>query len=62
VKFKDGDLLGIPWRVVVGRGAAQGRVELVERSAAGSQELPADGLLAHLLPRLERQRRGLLDG
>ncbi len=62
VKFKDGDLLGIPCRVVVGRGAAEGRVELVERSGAGSQELPADGLLAHLLPRLERQRRGLLDG
>jgi prolyl-tRNA synthetase len=61
VKFKDGDLLGIPWRVVVGRGAADGRVELVERSPARSQDLPADDLLALLLPGIEQQRRGLLD-
>ena len=61
VKFKDGDLLGIPWRVVVGRGAGDGRIELVERSPAHSQELPADGLLALLLPRIEQQRWGLLE-
>jgi prolyl-tRNA synthetase len=61
VKFKDGDLLGIPWRVVVGRGAAAGRVELVERGSGHSRELPAEGLLDLLLPRIESQRRGLLD-
>jgi prolyl-tRNA synthetase len=60
VKFKDGDLLGIPWRVVVGRGAGEGRIELVERSPAGSQDLPADALLEQLLPRIAQQRRGLL--
>jgi prolyl-tRNA synthetase len=61
VKFKDGDLLGIPWRVVVGRGAAEGRIELVERSTGQSQELPAAGLLELLVPRIESQRRGLLE-
>ncbi|MCP9928123.1 proline--tRNA ligase [Cyanobium sp. CH-040] len=61
LKFKDGDLLGIPWRVVVGRGAAEGRVELVERAGEGSLDLPADALVDHLLPRIRRQRRGLLE-
>ncbi|MEX1324116.1 MAG: His/Gly/Thr/Pro-type tRNA ligase C-terminal domain-containing protein, partial [Synechococcaceae cyanobacterium] len=59
VKFKDGDLLGIPWRVVVGRNAAAGRVELVERSVGEARELPADGLLELLVPRILEQRRGL---
>lgn len=59
VKFKDADLIGIPWRVVVGRGAAAGLVELVERSTGHKQELPASDLLAALLPSLQTQRRGL---
>ncbi|MCT0229834.1 proline--tRNA ligase [Synechococcus sp. CS-1324] len=59
VKFKDADLIGIPWRVVVGRGAATGMVELVERVSHASEELPATDLLARLLPRLVAGRRGL---
>ena len=31
VKFKDADLIGIPWRLVVGRDASEGIVELVQR-------------------------------
>jgi prolyl-tRNA synthetase len=31
VKFKDADLVGIPWRLVVGRDASEGIVELVQR-------------------------------
>jgi prolyl-tRNA synthetase len=48
VKFKDADLIGIPWRVVVGRGAATGRVELVRRADGERQELAADELVAAL--------------
>ncbi len=59
VKFKDADLLGIPWRVVVGRGAAQGQVELVQRSVGERLELPASGLQSQLLPQLQRERAGL---
>jgi prolyl-tRNA synthetase len=59
VKFKDADLIGIPWRVVVGRGAATGLVELVERASGDKCELPASALLDDLLPRLETQRQGL---
>jgi prolyl-tRNA synthetase len=59
VKFKDADLIGIPWRVVVGRGAADGLVELVERSSSSKRDLPAIELLENLLPSLASQRMGL---
>ncbi len=32
VKFKDADLIGIPWRIVIGRDSENGNVELVERA------------------------------
>jgi prolyl-tRNA synthetase len=31
VKFKDADLIGVPWRIVVGKKLSAGMVELVER-------------------------------
>jgi prolyl-tRNA synthetase len=40
VKFKDADLIGIPWRVVVGRDAASGQVELVERASRETRVVP----------------------
>ena len=60
VKFKDADLLGIPWRVVVGRGAAEGQVELVQRSVGERQDVPVAELQPLLLERLAAERRGLL--
>ena len=39
VKFKDADLVGIPYRVNVGKKAAEGRLELVTRSTASSQDV-----------------------
>ncbi|MEI9967057.1 MAG: aminoacyl--tRNA ligase-related protein [Candidatus Moraniibacteriota bacterium] len=45
-KFADADLLGIPYRVVVGKRAGEGIVEIKERSAAENQEVPLDGLVA----------------
>ncbi len=59
VKFKDADLLGIPWRVVVGRGAADGQVELVQRSGGLKQELAAGAVVDALQGRLEVERAGL---
>jgi prolyl-tRNA synthetase len=59
VKFKDADLLGIPWRLVVGRAAAEGIVELVERATGNTSKLPAAEVGATLLPSIERQRLGL---
>jgi prolyl-tRNA synthetase len=40
VKFKDADLIGIPFRINVGKKAAEGRLELVTRSTAASQDVP----------------------
>ncbi|NNH72917.1 proline--tRNA ligase [Nocardia uniformis] len=42
VKFKDAELLGMPLVVVVGRGWADGKVELRDRFAGTSDEIPAD--------------------
>ena len=52
VKFKDADLIGIPWRVVVGRDATDGVVELVERANRGVQKLPHADALKELLSTL----------
>jgi prolyl-tRNA synthetase len=61
VKFKDAELIGIPWRLVVGRAAAQGRVELVERRDPDTRaELEIGEAVKRLLASLPEQRRGLL--
>jgi prolyl-tRNA synthetase len=60
VKFKDADLIGIPWRIVVGRGATDGMVELVDRCGESKQqELPADQVVQSLVERIRPQRLGL---
>jgi prolyl-tRNA synthetase len=40
VKFKDADLIGIPYRIVAGKKLANGMVELVERRGKKSQDVP----------------------
>lgn len=39
VKFKDADLVGIPYRIVTGRSLQQGKVEVVKRADRSSQEV-----------------------
>ncbi|NMF63524.1 proline--tRNA ligase [Brasilonema octagenarum UFV-OR1] len=39
VKFKDADLIGIPYRIVTGRAIANGKVEVVERKSRKSHEI-----------------------
>ena len=46
VKFKDAELLGVPWIVVVGRGWADGVVELRNRFSGQTTELAAATSLA----------------
>lgn len=46
VKFKDAELLGVPWIVVVGRGWADGVVELRNRFSGETRELTAGAGLA----------------
>jgi prolyl-tRNA synthetase len=49
VKFKDADLIGIPWRVVVGREAEAGRVEVVERSTRSNSTMSHQDALTQVL-------------
>jgi prolyl-tRNA synthetase len=40
VKFKDADLVGIPYRINIGRGIAEGKVEFVDRLRNVNQDVP----------------------
>lgn len=48
VKFKDADLIGIPYRIVTGRAIANGKVEVVERQTRNSQEIAIDEVVTTL--------------
>lgn len=48
VKFKDGDLIGIPYRIVTGRSLKEGKVEVVQRATKQSQELPITEVVSTL--------------
>jgi len=42
VKFKDADLIGIPYRIVPGRSLKNGKLEVVKRATHESQEIPIE--------------------
>ena len=44
VKFKDADLVGIPYRINVGKKVTEGRVEVVSRSTRKSQDANIAGI------------------
>lgn len=48
VKFKDADLLGIPYRIVTGRSLKEGKVEVVQRATGESQEIALDQVIPTL--------------
>jgi prolyl-tRNA synthetase len=56
VKFKDADLVGIPYRINVGKKAAEGKVELVTRASSTSVDVPLGDVLALLKERVEEDR------
>ena len=41
-KFKDSELIGIPYRIVTGRSLAEGKVEVVKRATKESQDIPLE--------------------
>lgn len=49
IKFNDADLLGIPTIVVVGRGLADGMVELKDRRSGERHDVALTDIVAHLL-------------
>ncbi len=54
VKFKDVDLIGIPYRITVGKKLAQGKVELVERRGKETTEIET-GAVARCVSEKVRQ-------
>lgn len=48
VKFKDADLIGIPYRVTVGRKATEGLVELFDRRAKASEDVKLTDIVARV--------------
>ena len=56
VKFKDADLVGIPYRINVGKKAASGQVELVTRSTSTSVDVALSDVVALVRKRVEEER------
>lgn len=40
VKFKDADLIGVPWRIIIGKKLEQGMVEVFERRTKQKSDVP----------------------
>ncbi len=52
VKFKDAELIGAPYILVVGRGLADGEVELKTRATGASESIAIDGAAATVTARV----------
>jgi len=48
VKFKDADLIGIPYRITIGKKAADGIVELFDRSAKSSEDVKLNDIVSRV--------------
>jgi prolyl-tRNA synthetase len=53
VKFKDADLIGVPFRITVGKKVAGGMVELVERRSKKTVEVPVSEAAAQVAERVK---------
>jgi len=49
VKFKDAELIGIPYIVIVGKSLAEGNIEFRVRAAGSKVEFAADNAVAEIL-------------
>ena len=56
VKFKDADLVGIPYRINVGKKAAAGQVELVTRATSTSVDVALNEAVALVKKRVEEEQ------
>jgi prolyl-tRNA synthetase len=48
VKFKDADLIGIPFRIVTGKALSNGKVEVVKRASKEAQEIAIESVVGTL--------------
>jgi prolyl-tRNA synthetase len=57
VKFKDAELIGIPYRVNVGKKLAEGKVELVDRLLHTTEDVTLEALTAHIQSLLHASKK-----
>jgi prolyl-tRNA synthetase len=48
VKFKDAELIGVPYRVNIGKKLVEGKVEVVDRLLHTSEDVTLEALPAHI--------------
>ncbi len=56
VKFKDADLIGIPLRINVGKGASEGKVEFIIRKGLVTEELNTEEAIKKAIAYIEENR------
>jgi prolyl-tRNA synthetase len=53
VKFNDADLIGIPYRITVGKKIKEGKVELMTRSTRQSEDISIESVVSVIAAKLE---------
>lgn len=61
VKFKDADLIGIPFRLTLGKKLAEGIVELFTRNGKTTEEVALDGVVARVVELVSAAKANLTD-
>lgn len=57
VKFKDADLIGVPWRITVGKKLSEGKVEIVNRRTKENTPVPVTEAAAWVAERIAAARQ-----
>jgi prolyl-tRNA synthetase len=57
VKFKDAELIGVPYRINIGKKLADGQVELVDRLTQKTEDLAVDSVTQHLVALLAASKQ-----
>ncbi|WP_158794725.1 proline--tRNA ligase [Granulicella sp. L60] len=60
VKFKDADLVGIPYRINIGRGVAEGKVEFVDRLQSITEEVSIQDITSRVTSQITSTLRNPL--
>ncbi len=53
VKFNDADLIGVPFRITVGKKIKEGKVELMTRATRQSEDVAIDSIVQAIRAKLE---------
>ena len=53
VKFNDADLIGVPYRITVGKKIKEGKVELFTRATRQSEDVPVDSVIQAVRDKVE---------